>query len=167
MEFQNLGERCTVPFCKQQDYLPFRCKFCDKVHCKTHAGDHNCSNSDQGDRKVILCPICESPLYYTAEQNPNELCDDHLQKHCDQKTKRKKSPNLIRCDYWSCATKLNNINKYNCKNCKKEYCGIHRMGWDHDCEKAIQDYQNERAAYRLKELGKKKAEKLKKVDYSK
>lgn len=151
MEFQTLGQRCTVPFCKQQDYLPYDCKNCNQTHCTTHANDHNCQKANKGDRKVTICPSCSTPIHYTADQDPNEICKIHLQKDCKGPSgTTKKSPNVLRCADEKCPIKLTAINKFTCNNCKLEFCGTHRQVWDHDCGNRSNSNKNkpEQSLYR-------------------
>ena len=42
MEFYDLGQHCF--FCKQQDYLPFKCINCKKFFCKEHKNAHECNS---------------------------------------------------------------------------------------------------------------------------
>ena len=44
MELPDLGKQCEVPSCKELDFLPIQCKFCDKIFCKKCASlvAHNC-----------------------------------------------------------------------------------------------------------------------------
>ena len=48
MEFSDLGSRCSLKECNQQDYLPFKCNLCNKFYCLKHKSydQHNCENYD-------------------------------------------------------------------------------------------------------------------------
>lgn len=69
MEFSNLGKHCFI--CRQQDFLPFFCNFCEKYYCLEHR-NHDCNipsknipkkskpknlNRCQQCRKKVLVPI--------------------------------------------------------------------------------------------------------------
>ncbi len=62
MEFSDIGEHCSDPTCKQQDYLPFKCDVCDKYYCLNHR-KHGCEDKNNNvivinnDKKVKL-PVC-------------------------------------------------------------------------------------------------------------
>lgn len=44
MEFPNLGKQCSVKDCKQLDFLPFTCDYCQITYCKQHSKpeSHKC-----------------------------------------------------------------------------------------------------------------------------
>ena len=69
MEFSNVGKHCYI--CKQQDFLPFFCNFCEQYYCLKHR-NHDCNipvenipkksktknlNRCQQCRKKVLVPI--------------------------------------------------------------------------------------------------------------
>lgn len=45
MEFPSMGIRCSVSTCKQLDFLPLTCSYCESVYCKEHyhVAAHICS----------------------------------------------------------------------------------------------------------------------------
>ena len=66
MDFGDLGNRCSMEFCQQQDFLPFKCEFCQDIFCANHRrpDDHKCKNSqlDADDNYVMICPKCKATL---------------------------------------------------------------------------------------------------------
>jgi len=36
MEFENLGGKCQLSYCKLKDFLPFECDKCKKTFCLEH-----------------------------------------------------------------------------------------------------------------------------------
>ena len=60
MEFSHVGAQCSLPHCKQQDFIPFVCKFCGDIHCVDHArpDNHKCREGGydlDDDNYVIIC----------------------------------------------------------------------------------------------------------------
>ena len=142
MEFNNLGKRCNVIDCNQLDYLPFQCKYCSKWHCSTHANDHDCKASNNQDKMVMICPVCSKKLNYSSNDDPNTIWTIHYNEECSKnsvQTNQKIAKNndvkkpIVRCAYHRCPTKLTTVNKYNCSDCRLEYCNTHRLQEYHDC----------------------------------
>ena len=72
MEFGKVGKHCDAELCNQQDFLPFECDFCKLIFCSTHyrVDDHKCSvGGDRDSVQVLICPICESRIKFTAANN--------------------------------------------------------------------------------------------------
>lgn len=136
MEFQDVGKRCSNPSCNTQDYLPIKCKDCQKYHCQPHANDHGCLQSR--DKKVLQCPTCLKPITYYGNQDPNEVWVTHYNTNCLQQadyTKNAQSKKEItRCAKARCPTKLTDINKHSCRDCGQDFCLPHRFGFEHDCK---------------------------------
>lgn len=60
MEFSDVGEHCSDPTCKQQDYLPFKCNMCNKYYCLDHR-KHGCEDKDNNvivEEKRFVSSIC-------------------------------------------------------------------------------------------------------------
>ncbi|XP_066581218.1 AN1-type zinc finger protein 1-like [Prorops nasuta] len=63
MEFPQTGENCSITDCKQLDFLPFLCEYCQNIFCKVHfnAECHNCKNittndsTSQGEKIIYEC----------------------------------------------------------------------------------------------------------------
>ena len=75
MEFGKVGKHCEHPGCNQQDYMPFECVYCHKIHCGSHRrpDDHNCSVGGESDSiYVIVCPICDDRLRLEKGKSPDE-----------------------------------------------------------------------------------------------
>ena len=70
MDFQNLGKHCSDSTCRQKDFLPFQCKFCDKTYCLDHRSTaaHSCAAGNAGDMKAIICPVCLQTLSYDSSK---------------------------------------------------------------------------------------------------
>ncbi|KAL3858582.1 hypothetical protein ACJMK2_008855 [Sinanodonta woodiana] len=63
-EFTSLGKHCSVPHCKQLDFLPFCCGGCSKIFCSNHRleDSHDCT------RENVIAPsgIYTGPKGYTC-----------------------------------------------------------------------------------------------------
>ena len=60
MEFSDIGEHCSDPTCKQQDYLPFKCDICNKYYCLNHK-NHGCEDKNNNvviEKKKFNLPVC-------------------------------------------------------------------------------------------------------------
>ena len=87
MEFANVGKHCSMENCAQQDFLPFRCEFCNKIYCANHRrpDDHKCIQQlDQvDDNYVILCPICKTGLSLKGKAKlgitPEHVWNEHVE----------------------------------------------------------------------------------------
>ena len=64
MDDHNVGKHCQDPTCKQKDWMPIKCKYCDKSFCAQHYSiqSHNCPNYAQHEKKVYVCPLCNKTL---------------------------------------------------------------------------------------------------------
>lgn len=86
MEFADVGTHCNMKLCSQQDFLPFKCSFCQNIYCADHRRptDHKCikADADLDDNYVILCPLCKSSLSLKglASQGitPNHVWNQHV-----------------------------------------------------------------------------------------
>lgn len=77
MEFSNLGKHCSK--CKQQDYLPFECDYCNKILCKEHrsGSNHKCIHEDTlkniKKEKKPRCTNCKRKIRY-SDRSSCSLC---------------------------------------------------------------------------------------------
>ena len=75
MEFDNLGKRCSLHYCKMKDFLPFQCKKCLNTFCLEHreAEKHDCEKSNKDKKKAYTCPICLQTVKFDFNINENEM----------------------------------------------------------------------------------------------
>jgi len=136
----DIGNHCAEPTCRQKDFLPFTCKYCEKLFCLDHKEptSHNCEKSNFGDRKALVCPLCQTTLYYEVGQSSEtEVWNKHNTMECRlRKNLKKNGENQQFCAAKACKTKLTSVNIFKCKNCGKEVCLKHRFEEDHECVKA-------------------------------
>lgn len=133
--FPDLGSHCQHQDCHQLDFLPFKCDGCHKVFCLEHRSfkSHDCPNSDNRSRKVIVCEVCSVSIETTGEFGEGEKT--MLEKHkksgdCDPGKQKKPS-----CPVKRCKEKLTISNTATCKTCNLKVCLKHRFPADHSCKK--------------------------------
>ena len=133
MENLNIGARCSLNYCNQKDFLPFKCKYCTLVVCQSHFHDHECKHSQADDKRVAVCTRCKQQIRYKGEERDKEVIEEHQQlsvckQAANQKTKR--------CPV--CTVKLTLVNNHTCKQCGVDTCMKHRSNIDHSCAPANQ-----------------------------
>ena len=128
MENMNIGARCSLNYCNQKDFLPFKCKYCDATVCNYHFRNHECPKQLVADRRVTTCPKCHEKVYYTGEERDEAILQDHSKSSaCVERPKQKTK----RCP--TCTAKLTLLNTFCCKECGVETCMKHRSSLDHRC----------------------------------
>ncbi|CAO2826106.1 unnamed protein product [Amaranthus hypochondriacus] len=131
--FPDLGQHCQQPLCHQLDFLPFNCNRCLKVFCVEHRTykSHDCPNSDDKSRKVIVCEICSKSMETTGLSMADEAAmkkKHESSKECDPSKKKKP-----RCPIKRCKEQLTFSNTTVCKSCNIKVCLKHRLPADHEC----------------------------------
>ena len=130
-----LGSHCSVPDCKQIDFLPFSCDCCGQVFCLEHrtCQSHACQKAGLRDTSTIVCPICAKAVKLSADDDPNEAFERHQQQGCDP-SNYAKVHDRPRCPAKGCKEKLGAINTYTCKECTVQVCLKHRFPEAHQCK---------------------------------
>ena len=126
MELEDIGHHCSISHCHQKDFLPFKCKDCNKYFCNEHfkSTEHICiKNKNYEINKVVLCPMCHGSIRVIEGEDINIT----YQRHVCNKTK------IHKCPVKGCKEKLTTINTYQCKKCHKKVCLKHRMPYEHEC----------------------------------
>lgn len=131
MQDQKIGKRCTLAECRQIDWMPIECKYCNVVFCSEHfkTESHNCQAVDKYFKKVLVCPFCEESF----KQDLNYSEEDNLAIHQAAKCKGKIIKKESFCHQPKCKQKLSDLNSYCCKGCTSKYCLKHRLREDHGC----------------------------------
>eukprot|EP01054_Gregarina_sp_Poly1_P004692 Gregarina_sp_Poly_1__4691@NODE_2507_length_2047_cov_83_604040_g1593_i0_p2_GENE_NODE_2507_length_2047_cov_83_604040_g1593_i0NODE_2507_length_2047_cov_83_604040_g1593_i0_p2_ORF_typecomplete_len168_score10_72zfAN1/PF01428_16/5_7e15zfAN1/PF01428_16/1_9e02zfAN1/PF01428_16/1_5e07Transp_Tc5_C/PF04236_15/0_0021Transp_Tc5_C/PF04236_15/4_7e03Transp_Tc5_C/PF04236_15/2Desulfoferrod_N/PF06397_12/8_8e03Desulfoferrod_N/PF06397_12/2_7e02Desulfoferrod_N/PF06397_12/0_16zfC5HC2/PF02928_16/37zfC5HC2/PF02928_16/3_4e len=135
--FSDKGAHCEVEYCRQLDFLPFTCEYCNKVYCATHfrPESHECASEKykREDKRVVVCPICDCVLRITAADDPDEVWNvHHASGDCEQHQQYKsKTPT---CPVRRCKESLTFSNKFTCKHCNNIVCLKHRLPQDHSCD---------------------------------
>eukprot|EP01113_Clastostelium_recurvatum_P043822 TRINITY_DN7311_c0_g1_i4.p1 TRINITY_DN7311_c0_g1~~TRINITY_DN7311_c0_g1_i4.p1 ORF type:complete len:293 (-),score=42.83 TRINITY_DN7311_c0_g1_i4:68-904(-) len=130
MEFPSVGKHCSEPYCKQLDFLPFKCAGCDKIFCLEHRSydSHHCPKRLVVDRKAIVCPICNIPIPVPPGEDPNTRIDDHINSGCA--TTVRSTPRYP-CSVRGC--KNVELAPLMCNKCGRHHCVTHRFEDHHKC----------------------------------
>jgi hypothetical protein len=128
MEFSNLGSHCSVSWCRQKDFLPYKCEACHLTFCTEHRqfSNHSCRNEPRG-TQVFRCPICNSAIDYRVGEDANLKWEEHMNLgRCQKQT-------LPSCPARGCKAKLGAANSVRCTTCRKQVCVSHRYPDKHPC----------------------------------
>lgn len=137
MEFENLGGKCQLSYCKLKDFLPFECDKCKKTFCLEHKEyeKHDCKMQKVGLKKAYTCPLCLQTVKFDYDINENEMQSIHKALNCNKLDYQKVKSNKRRCCNAKCRKILNKINLHQCHNCSQLTCLRHRYKNQHDCQK--------------------------------
>ena len=128
--FGNKGQFCNV--CKKLDFLPFECNYCNNWFCKECFNEHKvskCFNSNNTDKKIPQCPICNEFILLENGKSLDYCVDLHIRSGC-KKGILKHNKKINKCSYKKCKEEIE-IFSYECKYCFKKYCLKHRF---HNCK---------------------------------
>lgn len=127
------SRHCSLPNCRELDFLPFECNCCKKVFCQRHFAyqAHNCTQAAAASVQVILCPLCDNSIRIKPEEDPNLTWETHFIQSC-AKCKSSK-PKKNKCPVPGCKEILSLSNKYECQRCGSTVCLKHRSEFDHPC----------------------------------
>ncbi|MBE7181221.1 MAG: AN1-type zinc finger domain-containing protein [Terriglobus roseus] len=119
-DLESIGAHCQMPFCRQLDFLPFRCDSCHSTFCLDHRSEtaHHCPKAGEWARNRRLNEVGRStgatgakPTLATGTQCYESTCKIFVNT----------TQNVgVRCD-----------------NCNRLYCLKHRMREDHDCKNVV------------------------------
>lgn len=131
MELPQVGEHCQV--CNRNDYLPFKCAYCNKLVCINHKTNH----SD--------CPINQITFNDSAESNSLGTSSEVLKDACHY-----------------CRLSFLKLELVNCSYCSGNYCLTHRHQHQHNCISITKTKdENELRSLELSEKSRNAIEKLK------
>ncbi|TKA65408.1 hypothetical protein B0A55_10743 [Friedmanniomyces simplex] len=110
-----------MPFCRQLDFLPFRCESCKGNFCLDHRTEsaHSCTKPGEWARRRTQAQ--QSTTAYAPPSRPNILTHDQ------------------QCSSPACKTLINTplVTGVHCEKCQREYCLKHRFAYDHDCANLV------------------------------
>ena len=131
---QNVGKHCSLETCNQKDWLPVKCKYCQKTFCADHSSidSHNCPKYEKEYKKVYVCPLCNKTLSMNNHLTVEENFSIHEAMDCAGDYAAH-VPIVIKCAGSRCKTKLNDLNTFSCQVCRSKVCLKHRMPEDHMC----------------------------------
>lgn len=136
MEFPDLGEQCSLPSCRQLDFLPFTCNACSKVFCRLHEkyDSHNCPEGRKKDKVVPTCPMCSRPVPLQPGDKPDDAVMRHIDNKCDSQAAKLKTEQrrANKCNYKGCKTGTDSV-RVTCERCHLPFCLSHRHIMDHKC----------------------------------
>eukprot|EP00450_Noctiluca_scintillans_P005268 CAMPEP_0194487180 /NCGR_PEP_ID=MMETSP0253-20130528/7553_1 /TAXON_ID=2966 /ORGANISM="Noctiluca scintillans" /LENGTH=193 /DNA_ID=CAMNT_0039327365 /DNA_START=22 /DNA_END=603 /DNA_ORIENTATION=+ len=123
------GVHCSLPSCREFDFLPFTCDACGKDYCKDHIG-YTCHGCQEESRsvQVVICPLCNQSLRVTSVEDPNTVWEAHFASGCKQVPKK-----THRCPVVGCKEQLGSSNRFDCQRCGQTVCLKHRYEDDHAC----------------------------------
>ena len=116
-----IGANCQHPYCRQLDFLPFRCESCGGKFCGDHRTEasHDCPKKGAWARERRQRQSTPTPTSgLTGAGEPNILTHEG------------------QCTHPSCKALINTplTPGIHCTECGRDYCLKHRLGEDHDCK---------------------------------
>lgn len=117
-DVEAIGAHCQMPFCRQLDFLPFRCESCRGSYCGDHRTEsaHSCTQAGAWARRrreanggtTTNVPLSAKPNILTHEQQ---------------------------CAHPSCKTLIHTMRAtgVHCDRCRRDYCLKHRFEREHEC----------------------------------
>ena len=116
-----IGAHCQMPYCRQLDFLPFRCESCRGKYCLEHRTEsaHSCKNAGS----------------WARAKHEREFGKQNTSTSSSTTTK----PNILthesQCYHSQCKTLINTplVPGIHCSNCRHDFCLQHRLYEDHDC----------------------------------
>jgi AN1-type zinc finger protein 1 len=119
-ELESIGAHCA--FCRQKDFLPFRCESCKEQYCLEHRTED-----------AHWCKKKGAFLRARAEriQKENGLAKGEVD---NKKAVYKKAAS---CAEPNCNEKIDVLGKMGvpCDDCQRKYCWKHRFPEEHDCKR--------------------------------
>ncbi|KAF2159330.1 hypothetical protein M409DRAFT_30206 [Zasmidium cellare ATCC 36951] len=117
-DVEAIGAHCQMTFCRQLDFLPFRCESCKGKFCLDHRSEtaHQCPKAGEWARK--RADANRGPASrYTPSPKPSILTHEQ------------------QCSEPSCKTLINTplVTGVQCDKCNYSYCLKHRFTNDHNC----------------------------------
>ncbi|OXV08399.1 hypothetical protein Egran_03838 [Elaphomyces granulatus] len=127
-DLDSIGRNCQYEFCRQLDFLPFRCESCKGTFCLDHRTEtaHHCTRA--GD--------------WAARRRNDNLAGDSVGDWNSVNGRSLQKPTIYnsdQCSHPTCKTLINTVRDpaVHCQNCNREYCLKHRLQEEHDCAKLI------------------------------
>ncbi|KAI9671097.1 MAG: hypothetical protein M1831_005183 [Alyxoria varia] len=116
-----IGAHCQMPYCRQLDFLPFRCESCRGKFCLEHRSEtaHSCENAGA----------------WARAKREREFGKQNTSTSALTTTK----PNILthesQCYHSQCKTLINTplVPGIHCSKCRHDFCLQHRLYEDHDC----------------------------------
>lgn len=121
-EVEAIGAHCQAAFCRQLDFLPFKCESCKGSYCLDHRTEtaHACPKEGEWARRRAEANR-GPPTTTTGFKGPTK---PSILSHEQQ------------CSDPSCKTLINTplVTGVHCDKCRRSYCLKHRFTYEHNCE---------------------------------
>lgn len=121
-DVEAIGSHCQMPFCRQLDFLPFRCESCKGKFCGDHRTEsaHTCSKAGEWARRRNEANGVTSTTNRLTPK-PNILTHEK------------------QCAEASCKTLIDTplVTGVHCEKCRRSYCLKHRFTYEHDCANLV------------------------------
>ncbi|KAL1962624.1 hypothetical protein VTN77DRAFT_9338 [Rasamsonia byssochlamydoides] len=124
-DLEAIGRNCQYEFCRQLDFLPFRCESCRGTFCLEHRTEtaHNCSHAGEWARR----------------RRDNNTGGSNTANGTATRTEKHTVYNTDQCAHLTCKTLINTAKSpaVHCDKCNRQYCLQHRLREEHDCAKVV------------------------------
>ncbi|GAM88356.1 hypothetical protein ANO11243_063890 [Dothideomycetidae sp. 11243] len=119
-DVESIGAHCQMPFCRQLDFLPFRCESCHGKYCLDHRTETSHSCTKAGAWSQRRAQLNASPVSADYRPSPKPSVLTHEQQ----------------CSETNCKTLIDTplVTGVHCQTCNRRYCLKHRFREDHDCK---------------------------------
>ncbi|KAF2151877.1 hypothetical protein K461DRAFT_279390 [Myriangium duriaei CBS 260.36] len=119
-DVEAIGAHCQMTFCRQLDFLPFRCESCQGKFCLDHRSEtaHSCVKAGAWSQRRAQLNAGSTTPGYRPSPKPSVLTHEQ------------------QCSETSCKTLIDTplVTGVHCANCNRRYCLKHRFREDHDCK---------------------------------
>jgi predicted nucleic acid binding AN1-type Zn finger protein len=122
-DLESIGRHCQFEFCRQLDFLPFRCESCRGTFCLEHRTEsaHKCAREGEWARRQQ-----QKPGWAGAGQAAGQAEKPNIY-------------NTNQCAHVACKTLINTLKDpgVTCPDCRGEFCLKHRLREEHDCRRPV------------------------------
>ncbi|KAL1975757.1 hypothetical protein VTN31DRAFT_4149 [Thermomyces dupontii] len=117
-----IGRNCDYQYCRQLDFLPFRCASCGGTFCLQHRTEaaHECQKAGEWGRRRLEANIKPTTTTTTTTTTTATSAAGKTGKPCAKE---------------SCKTRIDTATQpaVHCDKCNRSYCLAHRLPEEHAC----------------------------------
>lgn len=121
VDLESIGRNCEFEYCRQLDFLPFRCESCRGTFCLEHRTEtaHKCSH----------------PGEWARRKREQSQTPPNIGSGSRRPTVKSTVYNSDQCSHPQCKTLVNTPTSVgvHCEKCHRNYCLQHRLREGHDC----------------------------------